>query len=290
MPVEPGEHSAHQTSRDDFGTAVFVERQKLGQEPGCEPELLGAGAAAQVSDPLDVFEQSTADPRGRGAGHPGARDDGDLAEDRSRKEPNLLTDRRHQPIGGVCPSERSSGCGESAVRRPAGGVRVIERGGTVSAIAYAAVRFDGSHGEETGMGGNAWTQTGPYQPDLAAAFRQAQDGNLAEDDHGFGGRSIEELWRDPAWHEYIFTGGTGTVLDFPHMIDATDRSDGPFMRPLTDSEVRAWSPSGQPTYEDWDAALDSGRLEFPDGAQGNCTVLYRDGRPASIGYWGVTAD
>ncbi|MEU7027039.1 hypothetical protein AB0A60_10175 [Streptomyces sp. NPDC046275] len=140
------------------------------------------------------------------------------------------------------------------------------------------------------MGGNAWTQTGPYQPDLAAAFRQAQEASLAEDDHGFGGRAIEELWRDPDWHEYIFTGGTCTVLDFPDMIDPTDRSDGPFMRPLTDTEVRAWSPSGQPTYEEWNEALDTGRLDFPDRAQGNCTVLYHDGRPTLIGYWGVTAD
>ncbi|MFF3841280.1 hypothetical protein [Streptomyces sp. NPDC001930] len=78
------------------------------------------------------------------------------------------------------------------------------------------------------MGGNAWTQTGPYRRDLAAAFRQARAEALAQDDHGFEGRSIEELWRDPAWHEYLFTGGTGTVLDFPRMIDATDTDDGPF--------------------------------------------------------------
>ncbi|WP_055599299.1 hypothetical protein [Streptomyces aureus] len=140
------------------------------------------------------------------------------------------------------------------------------------------------------MGGNAWTQTGPYQRDLAAAFQQFRAETLAQDDNGFEGRSIEELWRDPAWHEYIFTGGTGTVLDFPAMIDATDTDDGPFMRPLTDAEVRAWSPEGRPTYEEWTKALDSGLLDFPDRAQGNCTVLYRDGEPARIGYWGVTAD
>ena len=62
------------------------------------------------------------------------------------------------------------------------------------------------------MGGNAWTHTGPYQPDLAAAFRQAQEDELARDNHGFGDRSVEELWRDPEWEEYIFTGGTGDPL------------------------------------------------------------------------------
>ncbi|MFE6337388.1 hypothetical protein ACFVP3_20960 [Streptomyces sp. NPDC057806] len=53
---------------------------------------------------------------------------------------------------------------------------------------------------------------------MAAAFRQAQEQELAQDDHGFEGRSMEELWRDPGWHEYVFTGGTGTVLDFPSCV------------------------------------------------------------------------
>ncbi|MFF4971049.1 hypothetical protein [Streptomyces sp. NPDC001083] len=140
------------------------------------------------------------------------------------------------------------------------------------------------------MGGDEWARTGPYQRDLSAAFRQAQEDELARDSRGFEGRSVEQLWRDPDWQEYIFTGGTGTVLDFPLMIEAEDTDDGPFMRPLTDSEVRAWAPHGRPTYEEWDAALDSGRLEFPGRSQGNCTVLYRDGRPVHIGYWGVTTD
>ncbi|MEU5119076.1 hypothetical protein [Streptomyces asoensis] len=113
---------------------------------------------------------------------------------------------------------------------------------------------------------------------------------MARDNHGFEGQSVEELWRDPEWQEYIFTGGTCTVLDFPLMIEAADTDDGPFMRPLTDGEVRAWAPHRRPTYEEWDAALDSERLSFPNRAQGNCTVLYRDGRPAQIGYWGTTAD
>lgn len=94
------------------------------------------------------------------------------------------------------------------------------------------------------MGGNHWRHTGPYQRDLAAAFRQAQEDELVRDNHGFEGRSVEELWLSPDWHEYIFTGGTGSVLDFPLMIEAEDTDDGPFARPLTDGEVRAWAPHG----------------------------------------------
>ncbi|MFJ3303358.1 hypothetical protein ACIPSA_09580 [Streptomyces sp. NPDC086549] len=140
------------------------------------------------------------------------------------------------------------------------------------------------------MGGDCWRDTGPYQPDLAAAFRQAQTAELAKDDHGFGERTMEELWDDPAWQEYIFTGGTASVLDFPLMIEPTDPEDGPFMRPLTGDEIREWCPGGRPTYADWSAALDDHWLEYPDRAQGRCTVLYTDSRPTHIGYWGVTAD
>ncbi|MDR3079703.1 MAG: hypothetical protein LBV60_02020 [Streptomyces sp.] len=122
------------------------------------------------------------------------------------------------------------------------------------------------------------------------AFRQEQERELALDNHGFEGRSIEELWRDPQWHEYIFTGGTGSVLDFPDLTDATDSDDGLFMRPLTDDKVRAWASNGRPTIAEWEDALGSERLPWPERGRGNCTALYRDSQPTEIGYWGVTCD
>ena len=57
--------------------------------------------------------------------------------------------------------------------------------------------------------------TGPYQQDIAAAFRRAQEGALAGGgDYGDRVHTIEQLWEDPDWPEAIFTGGTGSVLDF----------------------------------------------------------------------------
>lgn len=141
------------------------------------------------------------------------------------------------------------------------------------------------------MGGNGWANTGPYQQDPAAAFRQAQDQELAGDDHGFNGRTIVELWEDPDWQEYIFTGGTGSVLDFFEFKSREgDEDGGGRMRLLADAEVKVWAPSGQPTYAEWQDALHSGKLFDLGRACGNCTVLYRDGQPSEMGYWGITAD
>lgn len=141
------------------------------------------------------------------------------------------------------------------------------------------------------MGGNEWVTTGPYLDDLAEAFRRAQQGELAAEDYGFPGRTAAELWQDSDWVEYVFTGGTGSTLDFHEFSDREgDQDDGGRMRLLTDGEVRAWAPNGTPTHAEWRDALASRRLDFPRRACGNCTVLYRDGEPAEIGYWGCTAD
>ncbi|MGW2398672.1 hypothetical protein ACWCYY_19180 [Kitasatospora sp. NPDC001664] len=139
------------------------------------------------------------------------------------------------------------------------------------------------------MGGNAWTATGPYQEDLGAAFRKAQKDELTRDHHGFPGRDIVELWEDEAWQEYILTGGTCTVLDHHALIDAEAGDQFAMMRPLTEAEIRGWAPDGRPTREQWEAA--TRRLLDPvERGIGRCTVLYRDGEPAEIGYWGCTAD
>ncbi len=117
------------------------------------------------------------------------------------------------------------------------------------------------------MGGSQWTSTGPYQKDLESAFRQAQEQELARDDHGFPGRDIVDLWEDDDWREYILTGGTSSVLDFYDLVDAGSGDDFAMMRPLTEGEV-----------------------SFPGRGTGRCTILCREGEPAEIGYWGCTAD
>ncbi|MEV0090235.1 hypothetical protein [Streptomyces sp. NPDC050738] len=127
-----------------------------------------------------------------------------------------------------------------------------------------------------------------------AAFRTAQRVELGRDDHGFPGRDIVDLWEDADWQEYILTGGTASVLDLYSLIDAYDSDDFAMMRPLNAEEIRQWFPGGRPTHAQWQAALDvrpdSVQGLFPSRGKGRCTVLYRDGEPHEVGYWGCTAD
>ena len=141
------------------------------------------------------------------------------------------------------------------------------------------------------MGGDGWSDTGPYQQDIAAAFRRVQEDALAQGNYGDGVRTIEQLWEDPDWQEAIFTGGTASVLDFFEFVSGEGQEDDAGrMRLLTDAEIRAWAPSGQPTYAEWNEALRSEDLWDFGRACGNCVVLYRDGQATEIGYWGITAD
>ncbi|MFI9361223.1 hypothetical protein ACIG5E_09190 [Kitasatospora sp. NPDC053057] len=83
------------------------------------------------------------------------------------------------------------------------------------------------------------------------------------------------------------TEGFYSLIDAYAVDDVDD--DVAMMRPLTGSEVRSWAPNGRPTREQWEAALP--QLLNPVGRGiGRCTVLYQDGEPAEIAYWGCTAD
>ncbi|MEU6854944.1 hypothetical protein ABZ901_34055 [Actinacidiphila alni] len=67
--------------------------------------------------------------------------------------------------------------------------------------------------------------------------------------------TMAERWEDPEWQEYILTGGTGSVLDQIRVVAPDDDVEGPFMRPLSDAEVREWCPGGRPTEAEWSDAL-----------------------------------
>ncbi|SEL18555.1 hypothetical protein [Streptacidiphilus jiangxiensis] len=159
-------------------------------------------------------------------------------------------------------------------------------------IGCGAALATGPEGGRAQMGGDTWWATGPYQEDPAVAFRQAQERALRDQDLGaWEGKSLAELWQDEEWQEYVFTEGTGSVLDFfDFSADPARPDEVGMMRLLTDQQLRACFPDGRPGFAAWNDALLGNDLPFPPRACGRCIVLYRDGRPAEMGYWGRTAD
>ncbi|WP_399171693.1 hypothetical protein [Streptomyces sp. PanSC19] len=136
--------------------------------------------------------------------------------------------------------------------------------------------------------------------------KQWTDSGESHDDRGLKDRPTEDVRRAPVppqlvrvFREHIDTFGTagdGRLFSGENggVVSSTCyRAWQEAREPTLPPAVRKWRIGGSKAYcgsTGDQAGRLSGRLEFPDRAQGNCTVLYRDGRPDLIGYWGVTAD
>lgn len=142
------------------------------------------------------------------------------------------------------------------------------------------------------MGASAWYETGPYDADPGAALRAAQEIALRSGAHGVNVQSIDELWQDEDWLEFVGTGGTGTVLDLYQLI-GEDQPDGfATLRPMGAGEFRSLlGIARRPTYADFVDGYAMDKLPNPDSrGSARCAVLYRDEKPSQMIYWGLTAD
>lgn len=142
------------------------------------------------------------------------------------------------------------------------------------------------------MGASAWYETGPYDADPRAALRAAQEIALRSGAHRIGAGSIEELWQDEDWLEFVGTAGTGSVLDVCQLIDEDQPDALTTLRPMGAGEFRGLlGIARRPGYADFVDGYVAGRLPNPQSAgSARCAVLYRDEKPSQIVYWGLTAD
>ena len=142
------------------------------------------------------------------------------------------------------------------------------------------------------MGASAWYETGPYDADLGAALRTAQETALRRGDYDFSAKSVDELWRDEDWLQYVGTEGTGTVLDLRRLIGAEEADGFATLRPMPPGEFRELlGLVRRPTYADFVDGYADDKLPHPDSrGSARCAVLYRDEKPSEIVYWGITAD
>jgi hypothetical protein len=142
------------------------------------------------------------------------------------------------------------------------------------------------------VGASAWYETGPYDADFAAALRAAQEIALRSHADDVDAASVEELWQDEDWLEFVGTVGTGTVLDVCRLIGEDQPDAFATLRPMGAGEFRGllgvWR---RPTYADFVEGYATDKLPNPDSrGSARCAVLYRDEKPSQIVYWGLTAD
>ena len=139
------------------------------------------------------------------------------------------------------------------------------------------------------MGASAWYEIGGYAADAGEALLEAQTKTLRG--RGYDVDSPAELWADEQWVESVGAGGTGTVLDLREIIGEDEADRFATLRPMPAAEFSRLLGVKYPAYNIFlDGYLD-GRLPQPESrGSARSAVLYRDGEPSEIVYWGLTAD
>lgn len=97
--------------------------------------------------------------------------------------------------------------------------------------------------------------------------------------------SLDELWSEP-YYEFLGTNGTHSILDVP------DVNDLPL---LTAKELIDTFGTEQPTRADWarvagENAEGVEHLLGSDRGTGRSAVLYLEGKPDAVAFWGFSGD
>lgn len=139
----------------------------------------------------------------------------------------------------------------------------------------------------------------PYQEDLGAALQALRAAEFASGDYcsptewGMPApATVEELFENELYWEFLGTNGTHSVLDVGRVISADEHHGFGTVRPLAASVVQAGFGTDKPSRANFDA-MDSEALDALDQVprwSGCCMVLYQDGIPDGIAFWGVSGD
>jgi hypothetical protein len=146
------------------------------------------------------------------------------------------------------------------------------------------------------VGKSGWDYVVEYGGDPAAALEELRAATLASGDYFwddssedyFGARptSLAELdalrESDEFWEI-----GTHSVLDVDRLIGSSETDRDGTVRELSDEEAVDLFGTATPTREQFEAAE-----PVPDVSSwsGFCQLLYADGRPTEIAFWGASGD
>ena len=155
------------------------------------------------------------------------------------------------------------------------------------------------------MGASGWEYVVPYQHDLGAALGALRRAVFASGDYikphlvdaAFGDLpgpgSVDDLMQEQ-YGEFMGTCGTHSIIDVRVVVpaDYTGEEFGA-IRPLSPVECIELFGRTQPGHADFTALSDSERLhDFVTGGRwtGRAVVLWADGMPAEIAFWGYSGD
>lgn len=149
------------------------------------------------------------------------------------------------------------------------------------------------------MGASGWEYLTPFRDDIASALdalrRQVfAEGNFISptDFELPEPASVDDLLEETYW-EFMGTCGTHSIIDVWSIVPAEDHDQRyGTIRPLTDSEYRELFGTMQPSRDDFTRLGDTGRLqEYMAGrGTGRAAVLWQDGHPSEIAFWGYSGD
>jgi hypothetical protein len=158
----------------------------------------------------------------------------------------------------------------------------------------------GPQGLEDILGASGWEYVVAYQADMAEALDSVRRRVFAEgsflnpSEIGLPApESIDDLVTEPYW-EFMGTSGTHSILDVLNVTSADDETQpGATIRPLTAPECQELFGTPRPSRADFGRASDSGQLyEYVHGGRGTgrAAVLWAEGTPAEIAFWGYSGD
>ena len=143
------------------------------------------------------------------------------------------------------------------------------------------------------MGASDWHYVVDYREDAAAAFAELQRTVMAAGDfyrglgdrHAFTSMADLEAARNT---ETFWDEGTHSILDMVTVVAPDAQDETAAVRVLRDDEVRAQFGTDRPTTADFERFLAT--EWYVNRWEGRATVLYRDGQPTGLAFWGISGD
>lgn len=152
------------------------------------------------------------------------------------------------------------------------------------------------------MGASGWDYVVSYQEDLGAALNALRREVFAAGDFVKPSSvfdlpdpvSVEDLTEQEEYWEFMGESGTHSILDVLSIIPAgSSGQDYGTIRPLSDSEYGELFSTSEPSRADYERLAGTERLhEYVTGGRwtGRAAVLWENGAPAQIAFWGYSGD